>query len=485
MRAVSLAGCLATGLLLACGGDGVPPAHYDVFTSELVGLSGGERVFPGQTLTFRTQYSGDLVRDLQFKAIFTHESSGETASVQWSDPPQDTARIDVTKKWTLKHELLERSGRIRVQLQASVTATRNGSTPWVADCQTVFVELYPTLDSLEVRVPAAQPLPYATPIEFQVTGTDLWRDVGVTVVDVETGATVAGLEKLLPFDGSQASLGGTWTMRADELERVGTHHLRLVARYGDLELQSEPIAFVVTHTIDDVTTLVRYRDGRVDYPTVPHPRLGELEMLGVRISGTQLAGHEVSVNGGAPVVASGDQLDLMVLTPRGGEFDDGKGWKTYDFVVRSGGMEKHASVIVQRWGIASCAWHSIDGQPVGEGEYVARGTSVVMHARLWGFRDTTTSWLFFKSPTAEFTIWEADPGGRPTPEEIDLFQNNDDEVDSFDADIRSDQTEMRWTTVFDDEYDPLDLHVNAAEYYFEVKVEDQRCTSGQMLVPTG
>ncbi len=140
----------------------------------------------------------------------------------------------MTRTWTLKHELLERSGRIRVQLQASVTATKTGSTPWETASQSVFVELYPTLDSLEVRLPAAQPLPYATPIEFQVTGRDLWRDVSVTVVDVDTGATVAELEKVLPFDGSQPTLGGSWTMRARELERVGTHPLRLVARYGDL-----------------------------------------------------------------------------------------------------------------------------------------------------------------------------------------------------------------------------------------------------------
>ena len=108
-----------------------------------------------------------------------------------------------------------------------------------------------------------------------------------------------------------------------------------------------------------------------------------------------------------------------------------------------------------------------------------------MHAQLWGFPDTTTNWFFFKSPQAEFKIWEADPGGRPAYGEISLFENNDDEVESFDADIRSDQTEARWTTVFGDEYDPLDLHLNAAEYYFEVKVEDQVCTSGGILVPSG
>jgi hypothetical protein len=482
MRAMSLVGCLTAGLLVACG-EGPPPARYDVFTIELVGPSEGERVFPGQTLTFRTRYVGDLVRNLQFKATFTHESSGESASVQWSEPPQDTASIDVTRRWTLRHEFLERSGRIRVQLQASVTATRNGSTPWETNSQSVIVELYPTLN-LEVRLPTDQPLPYGTPIEFQVTGTDLWGDVGVTVLNVDTGANVAGLEEVLSFDGTQPSLGGSWTMRARELERVGTHHLRLVARYGDLEVESDPIAFVVTHTIDEVTSLVRYADGRLGFPTLPYPRLSEVTALGVRISGTQLAGHEVTVNGGPAVIASSDQLDLMVLTPRSDDFDNGNGRKTYEFVVRSGGIEKNASVTLQRWGIESCAWRSSDGRPLGGSEYVDRGTPVVMQALLWGFPDTTTSWFFFKSPQAEFTIWEADPGGRPTREEIDLFQNNDDEVDSFDADVRSDQTEARWATVFEDEYDPLDLHLNAAEYYFEVKVEDQVCTSGEILVPS-
>jgi hypothetical protein len=361
----------------------------------------------------------------------------------------------------------------------------SGSTPWETESQSVFVELYPTLDSLEVRLPTDQPLPYGTPIEFQVTGRDLWGDVGVTVLNVDTGANVAGLEEVLPFDGSQPSLGGSWTMRARELERVGTHHLRLVARYGDLEVESDPITFVVTHTLDEVTTLVRYGDGRLGFPTVPYPRLSEVTALGVRISGTQLAGHEVTVNGGPPVLASGDELDLMVLTPTADDFGDGNGRTTYDFVVRSGGIERNASVTLQRWGIESCAWRSNDGRFLGGSEYVARGTPVFMHALLWGFPDTTTNWFFFKSPQAEFMIWEADPGGRPARGEIDLFQNNDDEVESFDADIRNDQTEARWTTVFGDEYDPLDLHLNAAEYYFEVKVEDQVCTSDEILVPSG
>ena len=167
----------------------------------------------------------------------------------------------MTRRWTLRHEFLERSGRIRVQLQASVTATRNGSTPWETNSQSVIVELYPTLN-LEVRLPTDQPLPWHAH-RVPGDGHGSLGDVGVTVLNVDTGANVAGLEEVLSFDGSQPSLGGSWTMRARELERVGTHHLRLVARYGDLEVKSDPIAFVVTHTIDEVTSLVRYADGRL------------------------------------------------------------------------------------------------------------------------------------------------------------------------------------------------------------------------------
>ena len=54
--------------------------------------------------------------------------------------------------------------------------------------------------------------------------------------------------------------------------------------------------------------------------SVPDPALSASERghgAGVRISGTELAGHEVTVNDGPAVIASSDQLDLMVLTPTG------------------------------------------------------------------------------------------------------------------------------------------------------------------------
>ncbi len=474
---------LLLGVLAACGGGDEPPrASYEQFTLELIDLSEGERVVPGTALAYQVHYAGDLARDLRFTALFTHEPSGETASFGWSEQGQDSARIDLRRKWMLRHDFLKRSGRIRVQLQASLTATRTGSTPWVVQSESVYVELYPTLDRLEVTLPrAGEPVAYGTPVEVRVTGKDLWGEVSVEVLDVEAGTRVPELGRALPFDGSQASVAEIWPLRGRQLERVGTHPLRFVARYGELQLESEPISLQVTHTVDHVSVVVRDRAGGLGQPTVPYPRLGDVAELGIRISGTQLAGHELTINGGPPMSAPSDQLELMLVTPTSKDFADGKGREVYDFVVQSGGIERAASITVQRWGVESCAWRSSEGRPYAEDETVGRGTQAVMHAELWGFPDTT-GWLIFRRPVAEFTVWERDPGGRPTPEDIDFLKNNDDEGESFDADVRSNASEARWTTLYEDEFDPLDLHMNAAEYYFEVKVEDQVCTSGEILV---
>ncbi len=472
---------LVLGLLVACGED-IPPARYETFTLELLELAEGERVFPGTSLAYRVQYVGDLARNLQLTAHFTHEASGETASFSWAEHGQDTARIDQRSHWFLRHAFLKKAGRIRVQLEASLTATKKGSTPWTVRSERVYVELYPRLERIEVTLPGgAQPVPYGTSVEVRVSGKDLWGDVEVTVLDVGAGTQLPELAHVLPFDGSQEALGGSRVLRARQLERVGTHPLRLVARYGDLQLESEPLDVQVTHTLDQVTVLVRDAAGGLGPSSVPVPRLSQVAGLGLRISGTQLAGHTLTVNGGAPVMAGADSLDLMLVTPKTGDFDGGKGREEYTFLVRSGGIERTASLTLQRWGIERCGWRSSEGRPLGESEAVNVGSPVRMHAELWGFPDTS-GWFVFKSPMATFTVWERDPGGRPTPEEIDSLKNNDDEGDSLDAEVRSDASTATWTAVYEDEFDPLDLHVNAAEYYFEVQVEDQVCTSGQILV---
>jgi hypothetical protein len=474
---VLLAGLALLGLGVACGGEEPPPARYDVFTVALVGLAEGERVHPGQPLTFRIDYQGDLARGLAFTALFTHEASGASEYFRWSEPPADSARFTFARQWFLRHDFLRRPGRIRVQIQASLTATRNGSTPWVATSQSVYVETFPRLDRVTLRLPApGQPVPYGTPIDFEVAGADLWAPVTLTVADAQSGASVAGLEQTLPFDGSQDALASTWTLRAAQWERVGTHALRLVARYGELEALSEPFAFEVTHTLDTVTLLLRDPTGRLAPSPGGTRRLDEVRELVLRVSGTRLAGHTLSVNGGPPVVATGDSMELSLLAPRSDDFEDGEGVRRYDFLVRSGGMEREVGVSLQRWGIAGCGWYSAEGRPLEEGETLESGTEVLVQAQLWGFPDTTTRWLFFESPLAHFTLWERDSGRDP----YDLFANHDDEVETLEARVQGGQTQARWGTRFDEEVEVLDL--NRAEYYFELRVEDQLCTSGDIRV---
>jgi hypothetical protein len=91
MRFRCLLGSLAMALLAACGEE-VPPARYDLFAVEIVELSEGDRVFPGQALSYRIRYEGDLVRNLRFDAVFTHEASGESVSTGWAENIQDTYR---------------------------------------------------------------------------------------------------------------------------------------------------------------------------------------------------------------------------------------------------------------------------------------------------------------------------------------------------------------------------------------------------------
>ncbi len=475
-------------MLAGCGGEpDPPPAQYELFTFELVGIAEGERVFPGQKLGWRVRYQGDLVRNLRITPTYTHEDSGETEELPFLPQVQngpDVTSLDERGTWVLDGEFLKKAGPIRIQLQASVLATRRGSTPWVAESQSVYVELQPRLDTVKVQLPN-QPAPYATPIDLEVTGADLWGDVDLTVTDFDTGETVPGLEKSLTFDGSRTSVTASWILRVRALERVGTRRLALVARYGELQAVSAPFTFEVTHTIDQVLVLLRRSSGSIVPASSSSARLSDVEEIIVRVKGTKLAGHAVTVNDRPPMTAGADEEELARFTPRESDFEDGKGTRTWDFVVRSGGMERSASVTLQRWGIEDCGWWTAAGQRIGEGETVAIGTQVSMRATLWGFPDTTTILLVFRSPLADFTIWERDPGGRVDPvQKIDPISNNDDKVKSFAAEIHSDQTERGWTVKYDEEFgivlDPI--HLNAAEYYFEVTLEDQVCTSGEIWV---
>jgi hypothetical protein len=482
---VRLLGLIALALLLtaACGPgpNDVPPGSFDVFTIELLDLAEGDRVLPGKPLRYQVRYQGTLARDLRFTAVFLHEATGETASQSWSAPPNDTFRVNLKSSWNLEHDFLKRSGRIRVHLEASIQSTRTGSTPWQTRSQSVYVELHPSV-SVQIAAPATtSPIPYATPLELQLTGQDLWGDVSLAVVDATTGEAVPELALAVPFDLDTRDVSVSWVLRARALERVGTHPLQVVATFGAAEARSALFDYLVTHTIDEVSILARRTSGTVSPPWSDPLKLPEVSELGLRIRGTQLGGHTYTVNGGAARTASGDELEVMLLVPKTSDFQSGKGVATYDFLVRSGGIERTAAVRVQRWGINHCAWYATDGREYSQSEAVNPDTEVVMKAVLWGFPDTK-DYVVFKSPLARFTVWERDPGGRPDELISDSVENNDDKVKSFDGEIKAGQSEAVWKAEYVHEVDPIDFNVNAAEFDFDVQVEDQVCTSGEILV---
>lgn len=474
---VILIACLA----VASCGEEKPPATFEVFTIDLVDLEEGDRVTPGVPLRYDVRYQGNLARDLRFKAVFTHEPTGETDSSSWSEPPQDVFRVDFRRVKQLEHPFLKRPGRIRVQLEASITATRTGSTPWVTQSEWVFSELNPTL-SLQIDSPATgAPIGYGTPFQLRLTGSDLWGDVTLHVLNEDTGGEVPNLELSVPFGQDTTEVVQSWTLRAPALEKVGTHRLKIVARYGVLEVGTEIFSYVVTHTIDEVEVVLRRPGGEVVPAAGAIHRLDAVTELGLRLRGTLLGGRPFTVNGGSTSTAPADEFDLMVRVPNTDDFASGKGQRTYDFLVSSGGIERTASVTLQRWGIDDCGWFAADGRRLEPSEAVAIGTPISMRAWLWGFPDTETV-LFFKSPLAKFTVWERDPGGRPDEPITDSVQNNDDHIESSDAEIHAGFTEAVWDSIYTSEFDLFDLNVNAAEYDFDVQVEDQVCTSGEILV---
>jgi hypothetical protein len=204
--------------------------------------------------------------------------------------------------------------------------------------------------------------------------------------------------------------------------------------------------------------------------------------LVARARGTQLAGHSFTVNGGKPILATADEVEV-VHVPRTGDFADGKGVHEYAFSFLSGGVERSARVSLRRWDIADCGWFADDGRRYADLEEVKQGTPARMHASTWGFPDTRTTLGIFKDRVATFTIKEDDRGRHV------LLAPGADEVDDFEVDIRGDAADHVWVTRFEEDTAlPLDgwplVPGTNAELFFEVRIEDETCRSSIIRVPS-
>jgi hypothetical protein len=447
-----------------------PQPSYEVLDLQVISPLAGETLWPEQQIVYDFRYKGVLANAPSFTAVLTHEDSGAVIRIPNGVEVGQDRQFQFRRRWTVRHEALKQSGRFRVHMEVSLRATLKGAEPWVKTTAPLSLNLAIRLDA--VRAVTTGTVPYGTPITVEVDGHDLWAPVTITALD-EAGQPLPGAETTVAVPPA-GTARHSWIIKSPAIERVGTHPVRLVARFGDLSAESAPVSLVLTHTIDFVKVLARFRDGTEGLRS-PN-RLSDVAELVVRARGTQLAGHEVTINGGAPMVAASDEI-LITRVPRDADFASGKSSHSYSWQFVSGGVERSGSIGLTRWGLTGCGWFGVDGQPVPAGTVVNPGTPVLLRAFTWGFPDTRTTLGIFKDRQATFQVLESDEG-----RDIRLGPGADD-VDDFDADIRGDLAEARWTTRFDEETNLLIISRIHAELFFEVVIEDQKCTSTLIRVP--
>lgn len=470
-------------LASACGGPGTTtpppnPAKFETFTLELEDFVEGQELAPTALVKVHAVYKGDLARSLRINVAITDPATNETATKNFlPGPTQDATSFNVHTGWQAVHELFKKPGRYVVTLTASITATIRDSEPWTTAPVSVLVVASPALTGITLTpAPGATPFPYGSGMSVTVTGSGLWTDVDLSIVDLDQGRTLSGVGRTLAFDASQTSLTTALEVRHPSLETIGVHRVQLVATFGTLEVRSEPFSVEITHMVESVS--VMYRDlSDMLHPASNETRFDLVKEFVVHVRGINLAGNTVFIDGES-VMATGDDLEVTRV-PRLSDFGDGKGVHDFVYWAESGGVARRAQATLRRWKLESCGWFKADGTPAGG--TVPLGEKVSMRASGWGFPDTSGI-LIFKKDQAEFLLWERDDGQNDTNLPQPLI-NNDDEVDWFKVDVANSVADQPWTTVFTEEVELLGIRMYA-EYYFEVTLQDETCTSGQLDVPS-
>ena len=451
-------------------------AQFEVFEVKLVPPSASEPLVPTQKVVCDVDYKGDLANPPQLTAVIVAPDGRTVRRPMGLAAAQQSRVFREGRGWFVRDDLLKQPGRFELFFEVSVRATLRGSEPWLARTNSLFLDLQTALDGVRLTAPTGQePIAYGTPLGIEIGGRDLWDPVAVTLVD-EAGTAIADEPVMVPFDINQRSRPLSWRIRARPIERVGSHPVRLLATFGELQRLSDPFLLTLSHTIDTVVVLRRDPGGAIG-PVPDEAPLHTVAQLMMRVRGTQLAGHPLSVNGAAPIVAAADEVELTV-EPRDDDFASGKGTHTYAYTVESGGIERSARAVLRRWAITDCGWFASDGRRFGSEEHVRLGESVYLRTTTWGFPDTKTTLGIFKDRTATFTVMEDDSG-----RDEYLAGGSPDEVEELDADIRSNQAEKTWTTVFDEDPGVPFLDFAHAEMYFDVRIEEESCRSTIIRVP--
>lgn len=473
--------CPLAALASACGVPGGPPqpsgATYETFTLALEGATEGQELRPTEQVKLHVVYQGALARNLEVAVTITDVATGEVATERLVVTGESKA-FDAHLVWTAQNRVFRKAGRFQVSFAASIVATLTGSTPWTTSPVGVVVSASPRIDSVVLSpLTVGAPTPYGTRLTITATGQELWGDVTFTMEDLGEHRAVNEFTRVEPGDGGTTTRVSVWSGAAYSVERVGVIPLQVTATFGQVSAKSEPFSVEIDHLVQAVSLSYRDADGVKHRPGANVTRLDTVKDIVLEVQGINLAGQLVRVNREAPFLAAADAFEIAVRPPEASAFPAGLGTHRFTYNVDTGGTVRGDHIDLRRWKLESCGWEMANGNPLPNP--VPLGAQVVMRATGWGFPDTS-GLLLFKKDQAEFLLWERDDGqnlsGTPKP-----FINNDDEVDWWKVDVMGSVAQKPWTTVFDEDFTVLGF--GHAEYYFEVTLQDEKCTSGEISVP--
>jgi hypothetical protein len=434
-----------------------------VLEIRLTNVDDGDRVAPRSRLEYEVTTSG--YQDVTVEVVIESDTTR-----------REKIGSSLKGSWSIRGDFLERAGKSRIYLRATGTPPPSRdhnepqAQPVVVESEAVFVEVNPKLQAITLLSPASGgTIDLGQEVKFRLTGTDLWNSIRVYAME-DDGSTLPTKEMdWFSVSGGKKDLSAleTWIVAGQVKKSLGKHKLRLMAKYGDQQVLSDPFEIDVTYVLDDIELLVRSPQGQLQKAGTSELELPKVDELVIRIKGQGLNGKtlEVSESGGKlpDVVAAGDTVDI-VYKPKWEEFTTGKQKRSYHFTVAIGVFQLQTGATLLRWGITFCSWRRADGTNLGNNDDVAHGSDVFMAVDTWGF----------KSASAKFVIMEDDD------------VSADDKIETMMVPVSTDNLLITWKAKYTDDstWVPIVGKVKTdPEYFFSVQIEDVSCKSKLIEVP--
>ncbi len=441
--------------------DSAKKASYDEFSVTIKSQDANNMIHAGEKICFDIFYVGDPVRKLWVELVLENAEDASITRDKFYSESVSTFRIQFGRCRAFDEEILKTTGQYKVYLVAHLSPTLRCNPEWTVESPKVDISLSPTLSELKVLSPS-ESVAYGDTLALELEASGIWEGIQLNLEDMSGNPIVAN-DTIIDYELGQERAQIDWRIFSEALERIGTHTIRILATYGEVELRSDPIDISVSHTIDELRVYAVSDTGGSSYisPTDSNDiQMSNYSGLDMSVFGTQLKGKSISLNGASPIVAASDTV-LFSLPFQQSDFENDIGFRVYDITAHSGGQILSQSVRAQRWGITSCQWLDSNRTPLASKAPMADGSQVYIRAYTWGFSENTA---------VKAAIWE-DDSGRSI-----FFGRGDDHITDLSGSVSADSVLIPWTVKWDQEF------LFASEVYFELTIKDQTLGSSGIKV---